>query len=295
MSWSSRGGSRDLGPSAIHVRSHENPTTTLNIGVTILQTAKWRLWEGQWQQAAGSWLVELVVSQASHWWMDPSVHSPNSSWAPAVSMAPGWDTEDGGGGVHRGALGWPPVSPGFQLCRSLAVRGSGLILELNLGGWGVPSTRSFCAMRWPVGVTLQADRSHLHVRTQEAWTAGAAGWGTRSRGRKPDTSVGLSLPALGEPAERAGESLFWAILPPNCQFQLLASPSDTILRRNKTTGQVRRLGKAFPISAPPGPACGDLCLSAQRPQGRGWAGATGAGLGVLMWVGGDSQLACGLC
>lgn len=41
------------------------------------------------------------------------------------------------------------------------------------------------------------------------------------------------------------------------------------------------LGKSIPHQCfPPGPACGDLRLSAQRPRGRGWAGATGAGLGV---------------
>lgn len=64
-----------------------------------------------------------------------------NSWAPAVSMAPGWDIEDGGG---RGTeVPWAGL-------HSLAVRGSGLILELNLGRWGFrpPAASGRCGGPW---------------------------------------------------------------------------------------------------------------------------------------------------
>lgn len=134
------------------------------------------------------------------------------------------------------------------------------------------------------------------MRTQEAWTAGTAGWGTRNRGRKPDISLGLSLPALREPAEWAGESLFWAILPPNYQFHLLASPSETILRRNKTTGQVRRLGKAFPISASPQDQPAGTCVFLRRHPGEGGGqGPLGPALGCLCGWEGTASWPVELC
>lgn len=107
-----------------------------------------------------------------------------------------------------------------------------------------------------------------------------AGWGPRDRGKEPDISVGPGPPAPGKPAEWAGGSLFWASLPPNCWFRLLSSPSETILSRNETTRQVRRLGKACTVSAP---ALQDqptgTCVFPCRDTTGGGLGAPGLALG----------------
>lgn len=121
-----------------------------------------------------------------------------------------------------------------------------------------------------------------------------AGWGPRGRGKEPDIAVGPGPPAPGKPTEWAGGSLFWASLPPNCWFRLLSSPSETILSRNETTGQVRRLGKLSTVSAPalqdqPAGTCVFPCRhptggSGREPLGRPW-GAPVSGRGPASWSG----------
>lgn len=73
------------------------------------------------------------MSQAGHWRVGQSVHTPDGSQMPAVSTAPSWEPRRWGVAA-RGTLGWPPASPGSPLRQSLAVQSSGPVLELNLGG-----------------------------------------------------------------------------------------------------------------------------------------------------------------